>query len=54
MTEIKKGSVVKLNSGGMLMTVEYINDGVATVVWFDDKNAMQKQFVELSALEEIR
>ena len=36
MDEIKKGDIVKLKSGGPVMTVEDIKDGkYATCVWFD-------------------
>jgi len=34
MSEIKKGNVVKLRTGGPLMTVEYYDRGRVQCVWF--------------------
>lgn len=43
--ELKVGDVVQLQSGGERMTVEYIDDGDISCVWFEGKQPQRATFV---------
>lgn len=49
--EAKPGDVVTLKSGGPLMTVETVVDGVANCVWFSEsENALESAGFRMDAL----
>jgi uncharacterized protein YodC (DUF2158 family) len=47
---IKPGDVVRLRSGGPLMTVESVESGVARVVWIDDRQQTHRESFAPEAL----
>jgi uncharacterized protein YodC (DUF2158 family) len=47
MSDIKAGSVVKLKSGGVAMTVEWIEDGEAYCQWHDGPKPMGTRYAIL-------
>ena len=53
--ELKSGDVVRLKSGGPVMTAERVFDRVprpfAHCAWFDGRAALHRAFVNLPALE---
>ncbi len=38
MAELLSGDVVKLKSGGPLMTIKWVHEGKAYCEWFDEKH----------------
>ena len=49
--EIAAGSVVKLKSGGMAMTVKWVEHGEAYCEWMNDKGDLQEKKFTLTSLE---
>ena len=54
MPEINVGDVVRLKSGGPLMTVRSINDNDAFCDWFDPKEDAKNQVFQTWQLERQR
>ncbi len=53
--KFKKGTVLRLNSGGPKMTVLLeTNDGKASCQWFDRNGKMHKGDFDLEALSEFK
>jgi uncharacterized protein YodC (DUF2158 family) len=50
MSDIKAGDVVKLKSGGVAMTVAWIEDGSAFCQWQDGSKPMEQNY-QVVALE---
>lgn len=50
---IKTGDVVSLKSGGLHMTVGYINDDKADVVWFDGEGVLREEKLHVNCLQRI-
>lgn len=48
--EIKLGSVVKLKSGGPLMTVSYLNESISMCTWFYDGKIINTE-INVEALQ---
>lgn len=44
MDEIKAGDTVELKSGGVTMTVEWVEDGSANCVWQDGNKPMNQVY----------
>ncbi|MCS4505628.1 DUF2158 domain-containing protein [Arhodomonas aquaeolei] len=44
--QFEVGDVVELNSGGEVMTVEEIDDGYVSCVWFEGKQVQRATFAE--------
>jgi uncharacterized protein YodC (DUF2158 family) len=52
MAKFERGTTVKLNSGGPLMTVETTDEGYALCHWFDGKNEPQEKSFHEDLLKE--
>jgi uncharacterized protein YodC (DUF2158 family) len=55
--EVTAGDVVRLKSGGAVMTAERVSDRVehpfARCIWFDARETIHRAFLELAALDLI-
>lgn len=49
--DFKPGDTVRLKSGGPLMTVEQIINGLVRCSWFSEKNELKSQSFQPAALE---
>lgn len=48
--ELKKGDVVKLKSGGFQMTIEDVGEGIASCVWVDSRDEINRGEFDLETL----
>ncbi|AWH31144.1 DUF2158 domain-containing protein [Stenotrophomonas sp. YAU14A_MKIMI4_1] len=48
--DFKAGDVVKLKSGGLLMTVAWVREGIAYCEWFDTESKPQGKKFALATL----